>query len=55
MLSSAFLEGRVRSSFQLNITPSSFELIDMWLMYSPADRASIRIGQFKVPYTRYRA
>jgi len=54
-LSSSFIEGRIRSSFQINLTPSSFELIDMWLAFTRAKFATLRVGQFKIPYDRYRA
>jgi hypothetical protein len=54
-LSSSFIEGRIRSSFQLNLTPSSAELIDMWFAFTRAKFATLRVGQFKIPYDRYRA
>jgi hypothetical protein len=37
------------------MTPSSFELIDMWLAFTRLKFATMRIGQFKIPYDRYRA
>ncbi|MGB8331489.1 MAG: porin, partial [Polyangiales bacterium] len=54
-VSSSFIEGRIRTSFQLNLTPSSLELIDMWLAFTRAKFATLRVGQFKIPYDRYRA
>jgi hypothetical protein len=54
-LSSSFIEGRIRSRFQINMTPSAFELIDMWLAFTRFKFAMLRIGQFKIPYDRYRA
>jgi hypothetical protein len=54
-LSSSFIEGRIRSRFQINLTPSSFELIDMWFSFTRFKFATFRIGQFKIPYDRYRA
>jgi hypothetical protein len=54
-LSSSFIEGRIRSRFQINLTPSAFELIDMWFAFTRFKFASFRIGQFKIPYDRYRA
>jgi|GEM_PF-1418990 len=54
-ISSSFIEGRIRSSFQLSLTPSSLELIDMWLALTRAKFATLRVGQFKIPYDRYRA
>ena len=54
-LSSSFIEGRIRSRFQINLTPSAFELIDMWFAFTRFKFATVRIGQFKIPYDRYRA
>lgn len=54
-LSSSFIEGRIQSRFQINLTPSSFELIDMWFSFTRFKFATLRIGQFKIPYDRYRA
>lgn len=54
-LSSSFIDGRIRSGFQINLTPSAFELIDMWLAFTRFRFATMRIGQFKIPFDRYRA
>jgi hypothetical protein len=54
-LSSSFIEGRIRSRFQINLTPSAFELIDMWFAFTRFKFATFRLGQFKIPYDRYRA
>ncbi|MEM9731382.1 MAG: porin [Myxococcota bacterium] len=54
-LSSKFIDGRIRSRFQINATPSAFELIDLWLAFTRFKFASLRIGQFKIPFDRYRA
>ena len=54
-LSSSFIDGRIRSRFQINLTPSEFELIDMWLAFTRFKFATVRIGQFKIPFDRYRA
>ncbi|MFW2389961.1 MAG: hypothetical protein ACN4G0_16600, partial [Polyangiales bacterium] len=54
-LSSSFIEGRIRSRFQINLTPSAFELIDMWFSFTRFKFATFRLGQFKIPYDRYRA
>jgi hypothetical protein len=54
-LSSSFIDGRIRSRFQINMTPSAFELIDMWLAFTRFKFATFRLGQFKIPYDRYRA
>jgi hypothetical protein len=54
-LSSSFIEGRIRSRFQINLTPSAFELIDLWFAFTRFKFASFRLGQFKIPFDRYRA
>ena len=54
-LSSSFIDGRIRSRFQINLTPSAFELIDMWFAFTRFKFATFRLGQFKIPYDRYRA
>ena len=54
-LSSSFIDGRIRSRFQINMTPSAFELIDMWFAFTRFKFATFRVGQFKIPYDRYRA
>jgi hypothetical protein len=54
-LSSSFIDGRISSRFQINMTPSAFELIDMWLAFARFKFATLRVGQFKIPYDRYRA
>jgi len=54
-LSSSFIEGRIRSRFQINLTPSAFELIDLWFAFTRFKFATFRMGQFKIPYDRYRA
>lgn len=54
-LSSSFIEGRITSRFQINLTPSAFELVDMWFAFTRFRFATFRIGQFKIPYDRYRA
>lgn len=55
LVGSEFLDGMIQSSFQVNIAPRAFELIDMWVSYRPLRRLGVRAGQFKIPYTRYRA
>lgn len=54
-LSSSFIEGRIRSRFQINLTPSAFELIDLWFAFTRLKFATFRLGQFKIPFDRYRA
>jgi len=54
-ISSSFVEGRIRSRFQINLTPSAFDLIDMWFAFTRFKFAAFRVGQFKIPFDRYRA
>jgi hypothetical protein len=53
-LSSSFIEGRIISSLQLNLSPTALELIDLWLAFTRLKLATLRLGQFKIPYDRYR-
>ncbi len=54
-LSSSFIDGRIRSRFQVNFTPSAFDLIDMWFAFTRFKFATFRVGQYKIPFDRYRA
>jgi hypothetical protein len=54
-ISSSFIDGRIRSRFQVNFTPSAFDLIDMWFAFTRFKYATFRIGQYKIPFDRYRA
>lgn len=54
-LSSSFIDGRIQSRFQINLTPSAFDLIDLWFAFTRFKFATFRVGQFKIPYDRYRA
>ncbi|MGB5810222.1 MAG: porin [Polyangiales bacterium] len=54
-LSSSFVDGKIRSGFQINLTPSALELLDMWLAFTRFKFATLRMGQFKIPFDRYRA
>jgi len=54
-LSSSFIDGRIRSRLQINLTPSAFDLIDMWFAFTRYKFATVRVGQFKIPFDRYRA
>jgi hypothetical protein len=38
----------------LNVVPGSLELMEYWVDYRFHDHARVRIGQIKVPFTRYR-
>ncbi len=55
ILGSSFLEGRIRTQLQLNLSPQALELIDLWLGFTRFRFASVRAGQFKIPFTRYRS
>jgi len=54
-ISSSFIDGRIRTRFQVNFTPSAFDLIDMWFAFTRFKYATFRIGQFKIPFDRYRS
>ncbi len=53
-LGSRFLQGKVRSAVQVNLTPNSPELLDGDVHEPRVEQIGVRVGQFKVPYTRYR-
>ncbi len=38
----------------LNLLPGSLELMDLWVDYRFFDWANVRMGQMKIPFTRYR-
>lgn len=48
------LDGRLSGQLVLNTTPSSLELIDLFVEYRALPRLSVRAGQMKVPFTAYR-
>jgi hypothetical protein len=54
-LSSSFIDGRIRSRLQINLTPSAFDLLDIWFAFTRYKFATVRVGQFKIPFDRYRA
>ncbi|MBW1877191.1 MAG: hypothetical protein JRJ84_02405 [Deltaproteobacteria bacterium] len=49
------LDGRLRTGFQLNTQPGALELMDLWGQVGLGRDISLKVGQFKVPWTRYRA
>jgi hypothetical protein len=53
-LRGSFLDDRLRALVQFSFSPSSPELVDLWLEYAPVTAARIRVGQQKVPFTRHR-
>lgn len=46
-------DDRIRFALQLNTSPNSLELFDVWVE-ARFEVAALRLGQFKIPYTRYR-
>lgn len=54
MLRGSFLSDRVELFLHLNTTPGSLELLDLFSQFRFHPQLSLRIGQFKLPYTRYR-
>lgn len=55
LLRGRFFDERLTTRFQLSTAPSSLELMDVWLDYRFSPWARLRLGQFKIPYTRHRA
>lgn len=53
-LRGALLDDRLHVLAQLNTTPASLELIDLWADWRFTDALHLRVGQFKTPFTRYR-
>jgi len=53
-MSGRFLDDRLSFAFQLNSVPGAFELIDMWVDGEILDDIRLRMGQLKIPFTRYR-
>lgn len=54
MLRGRFLSGRAELFLHLNTTPGAIELLDLFAQLNVHPQVSLRIGQFKLPYTRYR-
>ncbi len=53
-LRGGFFDDRLTYAFQLNVVPGAFELIDAWLDGEIVEGLHLRVGQMKVPFTRYR-
>ena len=49
------LDERLSLSVQLSTVPGSLELLDLFADYRFSDQLSLRVGQYKTPYTRHRA
>lgn len=54
MLRGHFLSGRAELFLHLSTTPGAIELLDLFSQFNLHPQVSLRIGQFKLPYTRYR-
>jgi hypothetical protein len=50
----AFLEDRFRFGVQLSTTPTALEILDWWMDGRILEQLQVRLGQYKVPFTRYR-
>jgi hypothetical protein len=48
------LDGRLRTGLQLNTQPGALELMDLWGQVDLGGDVALKVGQFKVPWTRYR-
>ena len=54
MLRGSFLSQRVEMFLHLNTIPGAIELLDLFGQINLHRQFSLRVGQFKLPYTRYR-
>ena len=54
MLRGSFLSQRVEMFLHLNTIPGAIELLDLFGQLNLHRQFSLRVGQFKLPYTRYR-
>jgi hypothetical protein len=50
----SLLDERLRLGFQINTSPASLELLDVWGEWAFPGGIRLRVGQTKVPFTRYR-
>jgi hypothetical protein len=48
------LDGRVSAGLQLNLAPGAAEMLDAWGEIAAAEGLAVRLGQYKIPFTRYR-
>lgn len=55
MLRGSIFNGAAELFLHLNLTPGSLELLDLYAQFTLHPQARLRIGQFKIPYTQYRA
>lgn len=54
MLRGSFISEQVEMFLHLNTTPGAIELLDLFSQFNFHPQARLRVGQFKIPYTRYR-
>ena len=54
LLRGGFFGDRLRFGLQLSLAPAAPELMDLWADYSFAAPMRLRVGQYKIPFTRYR-
>lgn len=54
MLRGSFMSEQVEMFLHLNTTPGAIELLDLFSQFNFHPQARLRVGQFKIPYTRYR-
>ncbi len=53
-LRAVFLDGRIETVLQLNVSPGALELIDLFVDATIVPELRVRVGQFKTPFTLYR-
>jgi len=49
-----FVDGKLGFKLHLNTGPTSLELLDLFVDYRVSDALRLRVGQQKIPFTRYR-
>ena len=54
LMRGGFFEDRLRFGLQLSLAPASPELMDLWADFRFTAPIRLRMGQFKIPLTRYR-
>ncbi len=53
-LRGSLVNGLFEFYLHLNTSPNTLDLLDIYLNYKPHDYAQLRLGQWKIPFTRYR-
>lgn len=54
LLRGRFFDERLTTRLQLSTAPNSLELMDYWVEYRFLPDLRLRLGQYKIPYTRHR-